>query len=319
MEHLELWKLATDIGLCLSLMLLCYRFLRSPESPLVSRRTQELETALRGLVQEADAASKSLHDKLTRRQQVLEKLLFDLGTVESRVNRAITNADEEKQTLNAAIADARRIADDVKHEMMTEKKAMSREPVAPPAAKPISQRSNLSREIEIEVERDYIPPTPVAEPAPAKTVNIYGEEIAAGSEVQLEAPRAPRGIKAYASLSSSIEKEIAPSIDMPEQAPVRKQAPQAQAASSGTKTLEDIYRSAEQMLSAGKDLNTVATALKLPVDQVKLLIELMKGEGEEEAEFKPTTEDPRLGVLAKPEQQTAPVQNVTMKRQVQVL
>ncbi len=94
MEHIELWKLGVDICLMAALLYLCYRMIKTPTSPIYSKKADELKAALANLVQEADAASKELNNKLIRRQQTLEKLLFDLGTVENRLGCATDSAEE---------------------------------------------------------------------------------------------------------------------------------------------------------------------------------------------------------------------------------
>lgn len=310
MEHLELWKLATDIGLCFSLIILCWRFLRSPESALVSRRTLELESALKALVQEADAASKSLHEKLTRRQQALEKLLFDLGTVEARVNRAITTADEEKHILTQAVSEARKLAEEARYDASTASRRTEREPGRGESAAPARQAAAaLAKEIEVESQESR--PSSRA----GRGVNIFGEEVGSSSQAMDEAkpaePSIPaRGIKAYGGLSASVEKISEPAPKRAEQAKTER--------SAGQKTLEDIYKNAEQMLAAGKDLQTISTSLRLPIDQVRLLMEIMASEADD-AEIPATTSDPRLGALSKPETASAAKELPVIKRQVQVL
>jgi len=145
----------------------------------------------------------------------------------------------------------------------------------------------------------------VATPTPVKSrkveTNIYGEPI---GEVAT-APAAPNipAPRVRSPLAESIEKEIIPT------PPVTPPIESAEA-------IAEVRRAAEELLRAGRDLEFVAQRTRLPLDEVRLLSQLIVGEIEqrsarssvrtapppvEEAPTKPptaTSDDPRLGVLS---------------------
>lgn len=88
-------------------------------------------------------------------------------------------------------------------------------------------------------------------------VNIFGEPIGAPESTENPAP-----VQASAPLRHQIEVEKV-----------------AQVNEQTTKSLEDIYSAAEQMLRAGQSLEQVAALSALPVDEVQMLAQLIEREG----------------------------------------
>ncbi|NDC39865.1 MAG: hypothetical protein EBZ48_17840, partial [Proteobacteria bacterium] len=66
METFQLWKLATDVALILSVLYLGVRFMRSQSSSVDTRELRDLEIVLKNLLKDADVASHSLSDSLGR-------------------------------------------------------------------------------------------------------------------------------------------------------------------------------------------------------------------------------------------------------------
>jgi|GEM_PF-6395913 len=112
MNHIELWKLGTDLLLLMSLIYFCLRFTRRDAVDTSSERLVELEATLRGLIKEADASSQTLTTQLTKRQEALEKLLYEIETAEHRINKSVTLAEECKASLST---DVRRAQDVISH------------------------------------------------------------------------------------------------------------------------------------------------------------------------------------------------------------
>ncbi len=106
MAQLGIWSIGIDVALLLSLIFLCYRFMRSEESPLGTQNLHNLEGSLQRLITEADKAGRSLNDHLVRRQQSLEKLLSEIGSAEQRVNIAVATAEQNRSNQ----AELRRVA-----------------------------------------------------------------------------------------------------------------------------------------------------------------------------------------------------------------
>lgn len=314
MHYMEIWRLTTDILLAGALVYLALRMLRKPAQDTSALEMQGLEQSLRRVVQEADLSSRTLGTELLKRKQDLEKLLFDLGTVEHRLNRAINSAEERKGALELECSRAAQL----ENEIHLQKKEMPRAAAVQPG--PQTMRLNQA------IERTILAPEPVSEPetdAPeppsfetalprhtasiqpaARSIvayNIYGDPIGAASSENLE--ERDRG------LVSQVTKEI-------------------NTASSAGKTLpgavEDIFSAAEDMIRAGQDLRLIAQKTDLPLEDLQMLSQVVKREQalrrREDVEQDEAAEsasvdsavafsrtDQRLGVLA------------GMKRQVQVL
>lgn len=100
MDYIALARIAIDVLLLLGVGALAYQLMRLGSIGPATDRVAELERSMRALLREAEGASRSLTDQLSRRQQTLEQLLFDLGTVESRINRAIASAEEKRSALD---------------------------------------------------------------------------------------------------------------------------------------------------------------------------------------------------------------------------
>jgi hypothetical protein len=102
-SSIAMWTLGADVALMGSIMLFVYRVLRNPTNPRGLRQLGELEGTIRSLIREAEGAGKSLNDQLIRRQENLEKTLFDLETCEKRVHRVQSKAEETRGNVDIAI------------------------------------------------------------------------------------------------------------------------------------------------------------------------------------------------------------------------
>ncbi len=136
MIQTEWIKLAIDVGLFFSLVLFGLRMVRSSGPRVNLGRMTELEGSLRGLLREADSGSRALTDQLFKRQKDLEKLLFDIETIEGRLNRQITQAEERKGALEIVTSRAESVLRGL------ERNAVTIPQVAPSA--PVIQESLVS-------------------------------------------------------------------------------------------------------------------------------------------------------------------------------
>ncbi|MBN8549529.1 MAG: hypothetical protein J0M12_09460 [Deltaproteobacteria bacterium] len=305
MNHLELWKLATDVLLLMALAHLCFQFVRSPRISAASRQLRELEGALRSLIREADGAGRTLNEQLMGRQQALEKLLIDAQLTEQRISQAAQSSYTTNQTEEPR-ATARYEEPREQPRARTERSS-SAQPTRPsamaehlstrePASFPTSQGNSGQPAIEEEEESTIT----------FGGTNIYGEPIAPSAAPAMAAtpPEAPMGkarrraMETYSPLSAKIEKEVRPAT---------KEAAKAPAARS---SIEDVYASAEQLLRAGNDLMAVASRTRLPIEEVRALSQMIIGEravaeaNARNAQPAEPEEDPRLGVMAKMKRQT---------------
>lgn len=296
MNHLELWKLATDVLLLMALVHLCFQFVRSPRISAASRQLRELESALRALIREADGAGRTLNEQLMHRQQSLEKILIDAQLAEQRISEAAASSrmEEPRTTPREEPAYERsaapRSSATASSSSRTIKMSGPSETLEP-ASFPATTRGRAVETVEQGADEEESTITFGA-------TNIYGEPIEAAP-----APAAPepamgkarrRAMETYSPLSAKIEKEVKPSA-------------KAKAAQG---SIEDLYASAEQLLRAGNDLMAVANRTKLPIEDVRALSQMIIGEravAENAARAsKPAEidEDPRLGVMTKMKRQT---------------
>ncbi len=287
-----MWRFMTDILLVCSFIYMGYRFFRSSAT-----QVGELEASLQRLLREADASSKSLITELKERQGTLQKLLGELAGSQHELNRLIAKGDEQKarmeenlreiQAAQASTMKRSALAREVVRETVRE------EPEAPVAAPPPPsfQRAVRTEPVapppQVRIEKEEAPEGPRK-----LAVNIFGEPVVsewtpepAAESVVEEAPPA-------LSLRSAIEREVTPQPEVVE----------------ATRDMQTVYEAAEEMIRAGNDLVLVASKTQLPMDDVRMLREMIaREEGEKQTRLPPPPADPRLGVLGK------------MKRQVETL
>ena len=102
MEDLTLWQLVIDGALVAALIFLATRVVSQSGVNSQLAKVRRLDESLRALVREAQASSSTLNEELSSRQRSLEQLLFDLQSVESRVNRAIDTAERLRLELQSS-------------------------------------------------------------------------------------------------------------------------------------------------------------------------------------------------------------------------
>jgi hypothetical protein len=95
-ENISTWKLFVDLALMGSLLILCFRFLKTPSSFRMSKKIGELEGTLKSLIKEAESSGRGLNDQLLSRHSELRKLLYELDSVEHRLQKSIAVAEEQK-------------------------------------------------------------------------------------------------------------------------------------------------------------------------------------------------------------------------------
>lgn len=312
MTDISLLKLGIDVCLAGAVVYMSIRFARS-SSYASGRGFMELEASLRALIQEAESSGRTLNDQLLKRQQAIEKSLIEIETAQLQVNRAVAAAEEVKVTLETEVQKARSIN-------QRSQSQTARPPKPSTSPEPELNEESLDNEIEVTVEdadpvfnRPPEPPSfeiPVSRsqqahserratakarermPAGDVRTNIYGDLIT--EERQATQPQGNQGLAfdpykdtPTHGLAATIEKER-----MPESRP--------NPASAGYDVdIQEIYNSAEEMLRAGRDLQTVATKTRLPVEDVKMLSEMILRERiDDQAVTTELAKDPRLGVLA---------------------
>lgn len=248
MTDMTLWQVGIDGALVASLLYMCFRFSRSNAGSSVDLgQLRTLETSLRRLVQEGERASGTLGSELSKRQHELEQLLFDLETVEGRVNKAMDEATEVRKQLRQSLS--RVSTEDRPLEPAPQQHYTAPEPVTPSdqynsIPEPPSFE-NLSATDSYQTEQVQ----QVSQPQQHHAVNIYGEPIESPEDT------------GERTLIQSIEREV-----IHEERDEMKQS------------LEDLYGAADDLLRAGQSLENVSRATSLPLDEVKMLSQIIARE-----------------------------------------
>ncbi|RMD87324.1 MAG: hypothetical protein D6808_01665 [Candidatus Dadabacteria bacterium] len=146
---------------------------------LISKEAKELESSLRKLIEDAEDSSIELNKELKRRQRDLEHVLFELETMEQKLNRINAQAQEHAEEISQRCKDARKIL----------------------SKTPLSQKVEVVRDEEREDNSEEYGGEGVHDKGNSPSVNIYGEPIGqaweqnrgednSGSEDYLNATRA---------------------------------------------------------------------------------------------------------------------------------
>lgn len=303
MQDIAVWKLVVDLCFLASVIYFCFRFGKVTTLSQVES-VMELETSLRKMIEEAQLAGQSLNDTLLKRQQSLEKALFDMQAAEHRVGRIMQTAEDAVRSLERRVNSAPLMQQN--SQQTNQSSPAPLRPAEPPSFETISAEKVIAGRVlspqtaRTETSSSEPPVSPQSEqpaPARAKVVrrNIYGEVI----EESAAKPSA---------LSASIERTVARA-----EKPQSKAAaqPVARRTSEPEVDIQDMYASAEELLRAGHLVESVAEHTRLPLEDVRMLGEIVARQQQEaEARQLARDDDPRLGVLG-----GAPA----VKREVQTL
>lgn len=270
MGSIQYWQLATDAFLVASLFYLALRFTRSSSGQL-ELRSQELQAGLRTLIREADKAGQSLNDTLINRRSELESLLNNLQASESKIGRFENESERHRAELNDRIDCAQKMIQSLEdalnladarynlQDQRTSRSRMAREeenplasitqsvpnPTPTYAPEPPSFRERSEKQQPVSNEA-----TKHAESAPA--VNIYGEPIGDHNE---------RPTTSASRLEQFVEKEQVPN--------------QPSSLAAANQPIETIYDAAEKLLKAGYDLQAVSDKTRLPLEDVRMLSQIV--------------------------------------------
>jgi len=191
MSHLELWKLCADILLLVGLGWLGLRLARGQGSSVTGmREVRELEASLKELLHEAEGASRTLQERLSRRQQGLERLLQDLESAEHRARDTLRARPEPEAAARSAVK--------LEREAAAPRRAA---PLEPPPGK--ASAGPLSSQIETIQE-----PTRESAVSRWSATNIYGDPIPPPASPA--APAAATPARTPAPIAKQIEVEVSP-------------------------------------------------------------------------------------------------------------
>lgn len=113
MDQLQIWKFGIDLGVFVSLLLLCLRVWKLSRPENHSARLSELENDLKQLIRDADDAGRALNEQLERRQSSLEKILHEFGSAETRLTNTARSAEQRLAAIQEKIASLERGAENI--------------------------------------------------------------------------------------------------------------------------------------------------------------------------------------------------------------
>lgn len=277
MHYLEIIKLVCDLSLLGALAFICNSFMRASRGQVSSAQVNGLETDLREAVKEAETAGRELNNQLQKRRQELEKLLYEIETVEHRLARSITTAEEKKATLETGI-----------------KAALNTARTIQAAA---ARRPNIEPDQLLELPDEQIINNPSREESAVTASSPEPPSFRRAPAVEAPARQPHRQTAARAahhSLSREIEKETTAAAGRYEQ----REQKRYRGGPNEEDTLSKIMGAADEALRAGKEIHSVTQsprndrAEEFIADDLRDLTEPSSSEtrlGERN--------DPRLGVL----------------------
>jgi hypothetical protein len=310
-NQIIIWRLAVDLSLVTAILVMAFRWMKASRAHAMLPRTLELEASLRSLISDADAAGRHLNEQLLRREQNLQKLLADIAEAEGRLNRSINGGEERSKEIQIALENARELIAELKESFKEEQDALRRQQ----HELRTSQRSFKEPDVKAEALKQASrmrleePQPPSFEevgyqrvrsrPSPASD---YDKEMSPQARGGSEEQRRPRPAV------SSQEKIVQPE---PRESARRTGSYQADAATE-QRNMQKIYAAAEVLLKQGRQLEQVSAQTRLPVEEVRMLSQMIEIERDEE-QRKSTTgasapvADSRLGVLGNIRRQTTTI------------
>lgn len=289
MNQIQMWQLLVDIGLITSVLTMTVRAFKSSRLPSMLPKTRELEVSLRSLIGDAETAGLQLNDQLLRREQNIQRALSEIQQSEARITKAIADAEALQNKLQQTRVETVKVIQDLKigfergvqsERARLEEQSASLHSVQPQMGAPVYQA----------------PPAQSYQAAPpqaAQQAHTFVEQTYARTPLQ-------RNVEVTASTS-----HVTPS----SHGNVEPQSSRRAHAQPNPAELQKVYKSAEVMLKEGQTLESVASRMKLPVEGVRLLaqmIEIEREEGSRKQEAEPLPgADARLGALAAIRRQTS--------------
>ncbi len=302
MFNISLLQLFADAGLITSLVFLSYHILRGSGLSPDAGRARAMEAKLRNLLREAEQSGAEFRRSTDEKQRVLEELLFDIRTVEGRINDAIERAEGLKREISAPSSE--RFAGSAEEPRESERVgrreqspyAQVQERVPEPASFGSARSSNPYAQQQAPAQTSAVKPAAVnifgepietsAAPAPERAAAQAQDEQGPIIHRQQEEAPAPSRRAQERRLAEQIEREVLSA------------GPAKSKASSGNslEQLEDVYEAAERLFQSGKDLEYVAAKTKLPLEELRMLSQIVRNK-EQEASGEASRSDERLGVL----------------------
>lgn len=274
-------------------------------------RTLELEASLRSLISDADAAGRHLNEQLLRREQNLQKLLADIAEAEGRLNRSINGGEERSKEIHIALENARELIAELKESFKEEQEALRRQQQELRTHQRAFKEPDVRAQSPKQEPRTYLdePEAPSFEDAGYRRVRSrpsassdHERDFARQPEMIIEEQRRPR------SAGNSQERLV----QQEPREPARKPSMYQAGAATEQRNMQKIYAAAEVLLKQGRQLEQVSAQTRLPVEEVRMLSQMIEIERDEEQRKKTTgapapLADTRLGVLGNIRRQTTTI------------
>ncbi len=307
-NQMIIWRLAVDLSLVTAILVMAFRWLKASRAQAMLPRTLELEASLRSLISDADAAGRHLNEQLLRREQNLQKLLADVTEAEGRLNRSITGGEERSKEIHIALENARDLINELKESFKEEQNALRRQQ----QELHTHQRSFRSQDTQAQLSRP-VSRESLQEPEPPSF-----EETGYNRRSSRSVASPTREIEMRRHSELVVDEERRPQSTSPSrerivQTETREQSrkPDVYQASSAAdqRNMQKIYAAAEVLLKQGRQLEQVSAQTRLPVEEVRMLSQMIEIERDEEQRKKATgpagpAADSRLGVLGNIRRQT---------------
>ncbi|MEN9846148.1 MAG: hypothetical protein RIS36_1295 [Pseudomonadota bacterium] len=282
MNQIQMWQLLVDIGLITSVLTMTARAFKSSRLPSMLPKTRELEASLRGLIGDAETAGLQLNDQLLRREQNIQRALSEIQQSEARITKAIAEAEALQGKLQQTRVETIKVIQDLKSGF---ERGIQ------------SERARIEEQSAAlhSVHPEATAPVPHAVPPHhAPQAHTFVEQTYTRTPLQ-------RNIEVTTATSRVAQSPQGTAAQQPS-----RRGPQGQPTPS---ELQKVYKSAEVMLKEGQPLESVADQMKLPVEGVRLLAQMIEIERDEdtrkqEADPFPGA-DARLGALAAIRRQTS--------------
>lgn len=284
MTQIHMWQLFIDIGLISSVMAVTMKALKASRIPGMLPKTRELEASLRSLIAEAEQAGMQLNEQLLRREQNIQKSLSEIQEHEARMTTMLAEAELLQSKLQATRTETVRIVQDLRagfeRGMQSETGRLAEQLVA--------ERASAST---VKSQMSPHNPSRLAQQIEIERASVLPNQLEQGGFVEHVYSSTPSSNPLSSSVSSSAPRPPASS--------------QASAAD-----LQRTYQSAELMIKEGQAVESVASQMKLPIEGVKLLAQMIEVEREEDTRRqdpsgKFATVDSRLGALGSLRRQTS--------------
>jgi hypothetical protein len=280
MVDIQLLNFAVDMCLMFSLVFCVVRFVALGR--MSGGASKQMEASIARLIGEAERAGKDLSKELERRQRSLESALTEIESAETRIQRTIVSADQNKKLLEEVLVQARKRSAPASTATVVSAPA----PTARPVAAPVRQSAPVPM---IELEQVDDSETEERNSSNWGNVNIFGDPIPGGAAEVV----APSGSPLQRAVR--VEREAAPSRNGYHATPNRV---------SPQQSIERVYDEAEDLLRAGEDLAAVSARTKLSMPEVRMLSEMVEKERIVKEDREPSVEvlaakpPARLGGLA---------------------